>query len=153
MEQPSAEVNHCTAGFLFVYFIVFVVKKKKKLKHNIFKIGLVCDAARLIWFLFVPFQKSWQPDEDVSDGVPPDRTLKSVTFQETVNVISASPAVMELESQQIQHGCLNSPTNRQRVAGMQEPQDGVVVQVRFLDENTTIFIIFSLLQLHLIFSV
>lgn len=80
----------------------------------------------------MPFQKSWQPDEDVSDTVPRDRTLKSVTFQETVNVISASPAVMEVESQQIQRGCLSSPTSRQHAAGMQEAPDGVVVQVRLL---------------------
>lgn len=91
---------------------------------------LLCDATLLTWFLFVPLQKSWQPDEDVSDTVPRDRTLKSVTFQETVNVISASPAVMEVESQQIQRGCLSSAPSRQHVAGMQEAPDGVVVQVR-----------------------
>lgn len=83
----------------------------------------------LIRLLFLPFQKSWQPDEDVSDTVPRDRTPKSVTFQETVNVISASPAVMELESQQIQHGCLSSPADRQHGAGMQETPDASVVQV------------------------
>ncbi|TNM91858.1 hypothetical protein fugu_018870 [Takifugu bimaculatus] len=68
----------------------------------------------------------WQPNEDVSDTVPRDRTLKSVTFQE----------VMELGNQQIQHGCLSSPSNRQHVAGgMRDTPDGVVVQeICYLDQ-------------------
>lgn len=100
-------INYCN-GFLF------------------FSIINVCLVGRssLIRFLFLAFQES----EDAIHTIPQDRTLKSVTFQDTVNVISGSPAVMELESQQIQHGCLKS----QHAAGMQEAPEGAAVQVRFL---------------------
>lgn len=46
-------------------------------------------------------QKSCRPAEDVSDTSPRERALKSVTFQESVSVISDGPAAMELESQQV----------------------------------------------------
>lgn len=51
-------------------------------------------------------QKSWRPAEDVNDTTPRERALKSVSFQESVSVISDSPATMELEenSEMVQVG-------------------------------------------------
>lgn len=76
-------------------------------------------------------QRSWRAAEDVSDTIPRERALKSVSFQESVSVITDRPATMELESQQIQHGCLSSPTNRAHNAvGVKvEASDSEVVQV------------------------
>lgn len=81
-------------------------------------------------------QKSWRAAEDVSDTLPKERALKSVSFQESVSVITDRPATMELESQQIQHGCLNSPSNRTHSA-----IDNEVVQVR---ENVLFPLLFPL---------
>ena len=69
--------------------------------------------------------------EDVSDAIPRERALKSVSFQESVSVITDRPATMELESQQIQHGCLSSPSNRANSAASVkvETPDSEVVQV------------------------
>lgn len=86
---------------------------------------------------FLLTQKSWRPAEDVSDTIPRERALKSVSFQESVSVISDGPATMELESQQIQHGC---PSNRVHSAvGVKvETPDSEVVQVlRFSEWDTT----------------
>ncbi|TMS08121.1 Paralemmin-2 [Larimichthys crocea] len=74
--------------------------------------------------------KSWRAAEDVSDTLPKERALKSVSFQESVSVITDRPATMELESQQIQHGCLNSPSNRTHSAIDNE----VVQEIRYLDQ-------------------
>lgn len=105
-----------------MFVVLLVTKNNIAFLHLTTSVSSISDATF--------FSCSRQPDEDVSGTFPRDRTLKSVSFQETVSVISASPAVMELESQQIQHGCLSSPSNRQHVAGgMQEPPDSVVVQV------------------------
>ncbi|KAM4719854.1 palm2 and akap2 fusion isoform 1-T1 [Anableps anableps] len=54
----------------------------------------------------------WRAAEDVSDALPRERAVKSVSFQESVSIITDTPANMELESQQIQHGCLRSPSNQ-----------------------------------------
>ncbi|XP_070781202.1 paralemmin-1-like [Enoplosus armatus] len=80
--------------------------------------------------------KSWRAAED--DTIPRERALKSVSFQESVSVITDRPATMELESQQIQHGCLSSPSNRAHNAdGVKvETPDSEVVQVyRFSDQD------------------
>lgn len=73
------------------------------------------------------FQKLWRAVDDVSDAAPRERALKSVSFQESVSVITDGPASMEVESQQIQHGCLSGPSNRAHNAA---PPDGDGVQVR-----------------------
>ncbi|KAK9532767.1 hypothetical protein VZT92_010135 [Zoarces viviparus] len=79
--------------------------------------------------------KLWRAAEDVSDTIPRERALKSVSFQESVSVITDSPANMELESQQIQHGCLSSPSNRTHNEVMSETPDSEVVQeIRYLDQ-------------------
>lgn len=85
----------------------------------------------LVPFVCLLTQKSWRAAEDVSDTVPRERALKSVSFQESVSVITDRPATMELESQQIQHGCLSSPSNRAHNAvGVKvETPDNEVVQV------------------------
>ncbi|XP_020787287.2 A-kinase anchor protein 2 isoform X1 [Boleophthalmus pectinirostris] len=76
--------------------------------------------------------KSWLAAEDVSDPVPRERALKSVSFQESVSVITDSPATMELESQQIQHGCLSMSHN---AVGLKETPDSDVVQeICYLDQ-------------------
>uniref|UniRef100_A0A665TYP7 Palm2 and akap2 fusion n=1 Tax=Echeneis naucrates TaxID=173247 RepID=A0A665TYP7_ECHNA len=59
--------------------------------------------------LCVLTQKSWLAADDVSDPAPRERALKSVSFQESVSVITDRSEIMELENQQIQHGCLSSP--------------------------------------------
>lgn len=76
-------------------------------------------------------QKSWQAADDVTDTLRKERTLKSVSFQESVSVITDRPAAMELESQQIQHGCLSSPSNQAHNAvGVRlETSDSEIVQV------------------------
>lgn len=53
--------------------------------------------------------------------------MKSVSFQESVSVINDQPLIMELESQQIQHGCFRSPSNKGVTL---ETSDSDVVQVR-----------------------
>lgn len=88
-------------------------------------------------FVSLLTQKSWRPAEDVSDTIPRERALKSVSFQESVSVISDRPATMELESQQIQHGC---PSNRAHssVGVKVETPDSEVVQVwRFSEWDST----------------
>lgn len=82
-------------------------------------------------FVCLSTQKSWRAAEDVSDSIPRERALKSVSFQESVSVITDRPATMELESQQIQHGCLSSPTNRSHSGASVtvETPDSEVVQV------------------------
>lgn len=90
------------------------------------KVIIRCTASlNLVSFVCLSTQKSWRAAEDVSDTLPKERALKSVSFQESVSVITDRPATMELESQQIQHGCLNSPSNRTHSA-----IDNEVVQVR-----------------------
>lgn len=75
-------------------------------------------------------QKLWQPAEDARDTIPKERSLKSVSFQELVSVITDTPATMELESQHIQHGCLSSPSNPPHSAVVKvETPDSEVVQV------------------------
>uniref|UniRef100_A0A8C2XF11 PALM2 and AKAP2 fusion n=1 Tax=Cyclopterus lumpus TaxID=8103 RepID=A0A8C2XF11_CYCLU len=74
---------------------------------------------------------------DVSDATPRERALKSVSFQESVSVITDRPANMELESQQIQHGCLNSPSNRAHNAvgvKVETPDSEVAQEIRYLDQ-------------------
>ncbi|GLD55141.1 A-kinase anchor protein 2-like isoform X1 [Lates japonicus] len=81
--------------------------------------------------------KSWRAAEDVSDTIPRERALKSVSFQESVSVITDRPATMELESQQIQHGCLSSPSNRAHSAAgvkVETPDSEVVQEIRYLDQ-------------------
>lgn len=53
-------------------------------------------------------QKPWWASEDVSESTPRERVLKTVSFQESVSFITDATADMELESQQIQHGCLSA---------------------------------------------
>lgn len=76
-------------------------------------------------------QKSWRAAEDVSDALPRERALKSVSFQESVSVITDRPATMELESQQIQHGCLSSPSNHTVGVKVETPDSEVVQVCRF----------------------
>ncbi|XP_040012660.1 A-kinase anchor protein 2 isoform X2 [Xiphias gladius] len=81
--------------------------------------------------------KSWRAAEDVSDTIPRERALKSVSFQESVSVITDRPQTMELESQQIQHGCLSSPSNRAHSAAgvkVETPDSEVVQEIRYLDQ-------------------
>ncbi|XP_034403211.1 A-kinase anchor protein 2 [Cyclopterus lumpus] len=81
--------------------------------------------------------KLWRAAEDVSDATPRERALKSVSFQESVSVITDRPANMELESQQIQHGCLNSPSNRAHNAvgvKVETPDSEVAQEIRYLDQ-------------------
>lgn len=92
----------------------------------------------LVPFVCLSTQKSWRAAEDVSDTLPRERALKSVSFQESVSVITDRPATMELESQQIQHGCLSSPSNRAHggVGVKAETPDSEVVQVcRFSEQD------------------
>uniref|UniRef100_A0A3Q3G773 PALM2 and AKAP2 fusion n=1 Tax=Labrus bergylta TaxID=56723 RepID=A0A3Q3G773_9LABR len=82
-------------------------------------------------------KKSWRAAEDVSDPIPRERALKSVSFQESVSVITDRPANMEVESQQIQHDYLSSPSNRAHNAvGVKvETSDSEVVQeICYLDQ-------------------
>uniref|UniRef100_A0A8D3E6X1 PALM2 and AKAP2 fusion n=1 Tax=Scophthalmus maximus TaxID=52904 RepID=A0A8D3E6X1_SCOMX len=82
-------------------------------------------------------QKSWRAAEDVSDPVPRERALKSVSFLESVSVITDGPATMELESQQIQHGCLSHPSNLTHSAAgvrVETPDSEVVQEIRYLDQ-------------------
>uniref|UniRef100_I3J8G3 PALM2 and AKAP2 fusion n=1 Tax=Oreochromis niloticus TaxID=8128 RepID=I3J8G3_ORENI len=71
------------------------------------------------------------------DSVPRERALKTVSFQESVSVITDRPAAMELESQQIQHDCLSSPSNRAHSpVGMklETPDSEVVQEICYLDQ-------------------
>lgn len=78
----------------------------------------------------LPTQNPWRAAEDATDSSPRERAVKSVSFQESVRVITDRPASMELESQQIQHGCLRSPSNQgQSVVVKVETPDNEVVQV------------------------
>lgn len=90
-----------------------------------------------ICYASISTQKSWQAAEDVSDSIPRERTLKTVSFQESVSVITDRPAAMELESQQIQHDCLSSPNNRAHSpAGVkvEGPDSEVVQEICYLDQ-------------------
>ncbi|XP_076019779.1 palm2 and akap2 fusion isoform X2 [Genypterus blacodes] len=81
--------------------------------------------------------KSWRAAEDASDPVPRERALKSVSFQESVSVITDGPVIMELESQPIQHGHLSSPTSRtHNMMGVraETPDSEVVQEIRYLDQ-------------------
>ncbi|XP_037120875.1 uncharacterized protein LOC119130969 isoform X2 [Syngnathus acus] len=81
--------------------------------------------------------KSWQAPEDVSGTTPKERALKCVTFQESVSIITDGPLIMEVESQQIQHGCL-SRSSIQGQSGVElkaETSDSDVEQeIRYLDQ-------------------
>uniref|UniRef100_A0A3Q3L3N1 PALM2 and AKAP2 fusion n=1 Tax=Mastacembelus armatus TaxID=205130 RepID=A0A3Q3L3N1_9TELE len=88
-------------------------------------------------FECVLLQKSCQAVEDVSDTIPRERALKSVSFQESVSVITDRLATMELESQQNQHGCLSSPSNQAHNAvdvKTETPDSEVVQEIRYLDQ-------------------
>ncbi|XP_051906191.1 uncharacterized protein LOC127590795 isoform X3 [Hippocampus zosterae] len=81
--------------------------------------------------------KSWQAPEDVSGAIPKERALKSVTFQESVSIITDGPLIMEVESQQIQHGCLSrssvqgqSPVELKTVTS----DSDVEQEIRYLDQ-------------------
>ncbi|XP_061656610.1 PALM2-AKAP2 fusion protein isoform X2 [Syngnathoides biaculeatus] len=80
---------------------------------------------------------SWQAPEDVSGTLPKERALKSVTFQESVSIITDGPLIMEVESQQVQHGCL-SRSGMQGHSALElkvETSDGEVEQeIRYLDQ-------------------
>ncbi|KAL6097082.1 palm2akap2 [Pungitius sinensis] len=76
--------------------------------------------------------KLWQAVDDVSDAAPKERALKCVSFQESVSIITDGPASMEVESQQIQHGCLSSPSNRAHNAGA--PDGDGLQEIRYLDQ-------------------
>ncbi|XP_077354743.1 palm2 and akap2 fusion isoform X2 [Festucalex cinctus] len=81
--------------------------------------------------------KSWQAPEDVSGTVPKERALKSVSFQESVSIITDGPLIMEVESQQTQHGCLNrsSVQGQSAVELKAETSDSDVEQeIRYLDQ-------------------
>ncbi|XP_068429508.1 palm2 and akap2 fusion isoform X2 [Clinocottus analis] len=81
--------------------------------------------------------KLWRAAEDVSDAIPKERALKSVSFQESVSVITDRPANMELESQQIQHGSLSSPSSRAHNAvgvKVETPESEVAQEIRYLDQ-------------------
>uniref|UniRef100_A0A3Q3D7X5 Uncharacterized protein n=2 Tax=Hippocampus comes TaxID=109280 RepID=A0A3Q3D7X5_HIPCM len=80
--------------------------------------------------------KSWQAPEDVSGAIPKERALKSVTFQESVSIITDGPLIMEVESQQIQHGCLSrSSVQGQSVELKTVTSDSDVEQeIRYLDQ-------------------
>uniref|UniRef100_A0A1A8MDL9 A-kinase anchor protein 2 n=1 Tax=Nothobranchius pienaari TaxID=704102 RepID=A0A1A8MDL9_9TELE len=82
-----------------------------------------------VWLLFRALWrwKPWRVAEDVSDKAPRERTLKSVSFQESVSFISDGPTVMEQESQQIQHGCHSSKA-------AQTPDSEVVQEICYLDQ-------------------
>ncbi|KAI3361654.1 hypothetical protein L3Q82_002018 [Scortum barcoo] len=79
-------------------------------------------------------KKSWRAAEDVSEAVPRERALKSVSFQESVSVITDRPATMELESQQIQHGYLSSPSNHTVGVKVETPDSEVMQEIRYLDQ-------------------
>ncbi|KAM7393126.1 hypothetical protein PAMA_007987 [Pampus argenteus] len=75
--------------------------------------------------------------EDVSDTIPRERALKSVSFQESVSIITDRPVTMELESQQIQHGCFSSPSNRAHNAvgvKVETPDSEVLQEICYLDQ-------------------
>ncbi|XP_078812269.1 palm2 and akap2 fusion isoform X4 [Oryzias latipes] len=65
--------------------------------------------------------------EDVSESTPRERVLKTVSFQESVSFITDAAADMELESQQIQHGCLSGPP-------VQRVDSEVVQEICYLDQ-------------------
>lgn len=84
----------------------------------------------LLSFVLMLAQKSWQPAEDVRNTTPKERSLKSVSFQELVSVITDTPETMELESQHIQHGCLSSNSNQPAPSAVKvETPDSEIVQV------------------------
>ncbi|XP_029371715.1 palm2 and akap2 fusion isoform X2 [Echeneis naucrates] len=81
--------------------------------------------------------KSWLAADDVSDPAPRERALKSVSFQESVSVITDRSEIMELENQQIQHGCLSSPSHRANSAAsarVETPESDVVQEICYLDQ-------------------
>ncbi|XP_028318168.1 palm2 and akap2 fusion isoform X2 [Gouania willdenowi] len=81
--------------------------------------------------------KSLWAAQDVSEHTLKERSVKSVTFQESVSVITDRPPTMELEHQQIQHGCLSSPNiPTQHVVGLREqtPDSDVVQEICYLDQ-------------------
>ncbi|XP_061654976.1 PALM2-AKAP2 fusion protein isoform X2 [Phyllopteryx taeniolatus] len=81
--------------------------------------------------------KSWHAPEDVSGTLPKERALKCVTFQESVSIITDGPLIMEVESQQIQHGCLSrsSVQGHSAVELKVETSDSDVEQeIRYLDQ-------------------
>uniref|UniRef100_A0A087XBK3 PALM2 and AKAP2 fusion n=1 Tax=Poecilia formosa TaxID=48698 RepID=A0A087XBK3_POEFO len=83
-----------------------------------------------------PTQNPWWAAEDATDASPRERAVKSVSFQESVSVITDRPANMELESQQIQHGCLRSPSNQGQsvVVEAETPDSEVVQEICYLDQ-------------------
>uniref|UniRef100_A0A3B3HGL0 PALM2 and AKAP2 fusion n=1 Tax=Oryzias latipes TaxID=8090 RepID=A0A3B3HGL0_ORYLA len=72
-------------------------------------------------------QKPHWASEDVSESTPRERVLKTVSFQESVSFITDAAADMELESQQIQHGCLSGPP-------VQRVDSEVVQEICYLDQ-------------------
>lgn len=112
--------------------LILTLSKHFFMKASQDSLHTVC--LNLMSFVCLSTQKSWRAAEDVSDTVPRERALKSVSFQESVSIITDRSATMELESQQIQHGCLSSPSNRAHNAvGVKvETPDSEVVQVNQL---------------------
>ncbi|XP_057674082.1 A-kinase anchor protein 2 isoform X2 [Corythoichthys intestinalis] len=81
--------------------------------------------------------KSWQAPEDVNGPVPKERALKSVTFQESVSIISDGPLIMEVESKQIQHGCLSRSSVQGHSAvemKLETPDSDLVQEICYLDQ-------------------
>nr|XP_043867956.1 A-kinase anchor protein 2 isoform X1 [Solea senegalensis] len=74
--------------------------------------------------------KSWGAAEDASDAAPRERALKTVSFQESVSVITDAPATMEVGSQHMQHGCLRNRGNSEG----ETPDSEVVQEIRYLDQ-------------------
>ncbi|XP_068191688.1 palm2 and akap2 fusion isoform X2 [Antennarius striatus] len=78
--------------------------------------------------------KLCQEPKDVIDNIPRERALKSVSFQESVSIISDRPANMELESQQIQHGCPSNRSHNALGVKVEAPDSEVVQEICYLDQ-------------------
>ncbi|KAK7895381.1 hypothetical protein WMY93_020706 [Mugilogobius chulae] len=67
--------------------------------------------------------------DDVTEPSLTDKTQKSVTFLESVSFITDTPATMELQSQQIQHGRLSTSHSLKEA-----PEGELVQEICFLDQ-------------------
>ncbi|XP_068608679.1 palm2 and akap2 fusion [Brachionichthys hirsutus] len=71
--------------------------------------------------------------KDAIDPTPRERALKSVSFQESVSIISGRPASMELETQQV-HGCPSDRTHNALGVKAETPDSEVVQEICYLDQ-------------------